>query len=75
MDTTTGNDGTTTLSGCGQYRKEADMRNPEALIAERESSSAKRFPISGKELLARLERLYTGAGGHKERRLLLRVWI
>ncbi len=42
-------------------QKEAKMMNLENLIREREYVSAKEFPVSTKELLARYETLYTGA--------------
>ena len=43
------------------YKKEVGMMNLEKLIEVREGVSNGNFPISGKELLQRFERLYTGA--------------
>jgi len=45
----------------GLLQKEAKMMKLEKLIAQRESVSTKDFPVPVKELLARFERLYTGA--------------
>jgi regulator of RNase E activity RraA len=45
----------------GLLQKEAKMMKLEKLIAERESISAKEFPIPVTELLERYEQLYTGA--------------
>src|SRR5215212_95965 len=45
----------------GLLQREAKMMKLEKLIAERESISTTEFPIPAKELLARFERLYTGA--------------
>ena len=42
-------------------QKEAKMMKLEKLIAQRESVSTKDFPVPVKELLARFEKLYTGA--------------
>lgn len=42
-------------------QKEAKMMKLEKLIAEREGVSTKSFPVPVKELLARYEKLYTGA--------------
>jgi len=44
-----------------QYKKEVGMMNLEKLIAAREGSSKREFPVTVKELLARFEELYTGA--------------
>jgi regulator of RNase E activity RraA len=44
-----------------QYKKEVGMMNLEKLIEFREGRSTDSFPIPDKELLARFERLYTGA--------------
>ena len=43
------------------YKKEVGMMNLEKLIETRETISKKEFPIPEKELLARFEKLYTGA--------------
>lgn len=43
------------------YKKEIGMMNLEKLIAERETVSAKSFPIPDAELLHRYEQLYAGA--------------
>jgi len=43
------------------FQPEVMMMKLEKLIQERESISAQAFPVSTKELLARYERLYTGA--------------
>mgnify|MGYP003876782639 CR=1 FL=1 len=48
-------------SPAGLLQREATMMKLEKLIASRESVSTKPFPIPVKELLARYERLYTGA--------------
>ena len=45
----------------GLLQKEAKMMKLEKLIAQRESVSTKDFPVPVKELLARFEKLYTGA--------------
>ena len=50
-----------TSNGSEQYRKEVGMMNLERFIAERETISAKTFPIDDNELLVRFEQLYTGA--------------
>lgn len=44
-----------------QYKKEIGMMNLEKLIETREGVSSRVFPIPDKELLARYEKLYTGA--------------
>ena len=44
-----------------QYKKEVGMMNLEKLIETREYKPTCDFPISAKELLARFEKLYTGA--------------
>lgn len=44
-----------------QYKKEVGMMNLEKLIETREGVSTNTFPIPDKELLARFEKLYTGA--------------
>lgn len=44
-----------------QYKKEVGMMNLERLIEAREGRSAAEFPIPEKELLARFEKMYTGA--------------
>lgn len=44
-----------------QYKKEVGMMNLEKLIEEREGISQVEFPIGDKEILARYEKLYTGA--------------
>lgn len=44
-----------------QYKKEVGMMNLEKLIEVREGISNKKFPITDKELLARYEKIYTGA--------------
>ena len=44
-----------------QYKKEVGMMNLEKLIETREYKPTCDFPIPAKELLARFEKLYTGA--------------
>jgi regulator of RNase E activity RraA len=44
-----------------QYKKEIGMMNLEKLIEVREGKSMNVFPIPGKELLSRYEKIYTGA--------------
>ena len=61
MKTNTNTNGTFKANGSEQYRKEVGMMNLEALIAERETISQKKFPIAEAELLERYEQLYTGA--------------
>lgn len=53
--------GTGNVIGSDQYRKEVGMMNLESFIAERETISAKSFPVPDYELLERFEQLYTGA--------------
>jgi 4-hydroxy-4-methyl-2-oxoglutarate aldolase len=54
-----------------QYKKEIGMMNLERLIEERENGALKPFPIPGKELLLRYEKLYTGAVNDVLREFLL----
>lgn len=49
------------MSEESMLQKEAKMMNLEKLIASRESVSIKEFPVPVKEVLARYEKLYTGA--------------
>lgn len=44
-----------------QYKKEVGMMNLEKLIQVREGISNKKFLITDKDLLARYEKIYTGA--------------
>ena len=44
-----------------QFKKEVGMMNLEKLIESREKIAQVTFPVSDKELLARFEKLYTGA--------------
>ncbi len=52
---------TPTTSSDGLLQKEAKMMKLEKLIAQRESVSTREFPVPVAELLARYEKLYTGA--------------
>jgi regulator of RNase E activity RraA len=54
-----------------QYKKEVGMMNLENLIESREGRSIEPFPIPDKELLARFEKLYTGAVNDVMRELCL----
>jgi 4-hydroxy-4-methyl-2-oxoglutarate aldolase len=49
------------MSKPNQLQQEAKMMKLERLIAEREEVSTKPFPVPVKELIARYEKLYTGA--------------
>jgi regulator of RNase E activity RraA len=61
MNSKTASDGTGTINGSEQYKKEVGMMNLEKLIESREEISTQPFPVPDKELLQRFEQLYTGA--------------
>jgi regulator of RNase E activity RraA len=54
-----------------QYKKEIGMMNLEKLIETREGRSVDVFPVPGKEMLDRFEKLYTGAVNDVLRELCL----